>query len=348
MCHSQAVFLWQLYEDYASDEDKKYYLENKEEVSKLIISQYTRIHPEQISSLQYYSKTFCPAHYICVDHTIGAIVISCRGTSTITDCIADCTFCYESLCVRGVYGLVHKGIYQTASTIYVKILPTLHTLTLEYPDYKILCTGHSLGGAVAQVLTILLRAKHQEFDTNCIVFGAVPSVSENIANMEEFQSSVVSIINGSDMIPRCSLKSISDILERIETVSSKVGSDLWYDLEDSLGQNFQQIVKEHIRDKKVEWNDVKETHNVGQPLLPLGKCVNILGEEWRVCQNKEFAKIEAKLSSLSDHACDGYEGQVLKKMKNVANRIYKVDRKAEFVNLHNKFDLYYLSHLTPI
>ncbi|KAL7713357.1 sn-1-specific diacylglycerol lipase [Entamoeba marina] len=264
MRHSQAVFLWLLYEEYASLEQQKYYEENKEDVSILIASQYTQIHPDDIIYIQYSSKTFCPAHYIAIDHSIQSIVIACRGTSTITDCLADCTLYYQSILCEGEYGLVHKGMFQTASTLYITDYPIVVDLLKKYPSYKLLCTGHSL------------EAQNKDIQSYCVTFGAVPAVSENIATMELFKDCVISVINENDVIPRSSHKAVQELLERIDNVISMGGGELYYEIQDSFGQNMNKKIEELIENNKITWEAIENTNYVGQALLPMGSCRNII------------------------------------------------------------------------
>ncbi|KAL7720291.1 sn-1-specific diacylglycerol lipase [Entamoeba marina] len=329
MRHSQAVFLWLLYEEYASLEQQKYYEENKEDVSILIASQYTQIHPDDIIYIQYSSKTFCPAHYIAIDHSIQSIVIACRGTSTITDCLADCTLYYQSILCEGEYGLVHKGMFQTASTLYITDYPIVVDLLKKYPSYKLLCTGHSLGGAVASLLTLLFRCRNKDIQSYCVTFGAVPAVSENIATMELFKDCVISVINENDVIPRSSHKAVQELLERIDNVISMGGGELYYELQDSFGQNMNKKIEELIENNKITWEAIENTNYVGQALLPMGSCLKI----------HPFHQFKLKKTMLTNHGSSGYEIQVIEKYNTIVGTKILIDRISEYKQLLTKFDI---------
>ncbi|KAG0683261.1 hypothetical protein C6P40_002122 [Pichia californica] len=60
-----------------------------------------------------------------------------------------------------VYGnckkcFIHKGFYDGSKEIYDAMFPKLLSLIKEYPDFKIVLTGHSLGGAIVPLLGIEL------------------------------------------------------------------------------------------------------------------------------------------------------------------------------------------------
>ncbi|BFU22659.1 lipase, putative [Entamoeba histolytica HM-1:IMSS-B] len=337
--HSVSVFQWTLYESYASNEEKRYYQNNKEEVSRLIISQYNHIHPDDIILLQHNSKPFCPAHYVCVDHSIDAIIVCCRGTQTITDCLVDCSFYYESIYCEGEYGLIHKGIYQTASTIYISVLPAVRKLLTKYPKYKVLCTGHSLGGAVAEIVTLLYRSRNKMVPVYCVAFGAVPAVSSNIAELPIFKECILNIINQNDIVPRASHRAMQELLERIDNIINIVGYDLYYELEDSLGKNVDLTVARVIKEKEITWDKIKNTNYVGQALLPMGNCIEISEGRWFEFDNEAFGQIEPKQTAVSDHSSYKYEKSVLQKYEEITGIKLVPNRKEEYKILSSKFDL---------
>ncbi|KAL9624695.1 MAG: hypothetical protein Q9160_001049 [Pyrenula sp. 1 TL-2023] len=99
-------------------------------------------------------------HFVSIDHDFKAVVLTCRGTLGIQDVLTDMICDYDSLLWRGTTYKVHRGILASARRLLSgpgsRVFSTLKHAMEEYPDYGLVMTGHSLGGAVAAVLGILI------------------------------------------------------------------------------------------------------------------------------------------------------------------------------------------------
>lgn len=99
-------------------------------------------------------------HYISLDHESQAVVLACRGTLGFEDVLADMTCDYDELIWRGKTYKVHKGIHASARRLLYggdgRVLLTLRQALEEFPDYGLILTGHSLGGAVCALLGVML------------------------------------------------------------------------------------------------------------------------------------------------------------------------------------------------
>lgn len=106
--------------------------------------------------------------FTLADDSAKVYWVSCRGTSNMTNAILDIKYTKtrQNLCDVPL----HEGFYESALAIYNKILRDLPNNT-----YKIRLTGHSLGGAVAVILMMLL-SKTRVID-KCITFGQ-PKVTD--------------------------------------------------------------------------------------------------------------------------------------------------------------------------
>ncbi|KAM7216655.1 hypothetical protein V8F06_007970 [Rhypophila decipiens] len=99
-------------------------------------------------------------HYISLDHESKAVVLACRGTLGFEDVLADMTCDYDDLVWRGKTYKVHKGIHASAQRLLYggdgRVLYTLKQALEQNPDYGLVLTGHSLGGAVTALLGVML------------------------------------------------------------------------------------------------------------------------------------------------------------------------------------------------
>ncbi|KAJ1731814.1 hypothetical protein LPJ61_002349, partial [Coemansia biformis] len=105
-------------------------------------------------------------HYIAVDHATRSVVLACRGTLGISDLFIDMLCEYEAVRLPGHAAAIggnaelraHSGMWHSAllladptSEVFKEVAEALRL----YPEYGLVITGHSLGGGVASLLTLL-------------------------------------------------------------------------------------------------------------------------------------------------------------------------------------------------
>ncbi|KAJ2683348.1 hypothetical protein H4R19_007010, partial [Coemansia spiralis] len=105
-------------------------------------------------------------HYIAVDHATRSVVLACRGTLGISDLFIDMLCEYETVRLPGHAAAMsepaelraHSGMWHSAllladpsSEVFREVAEALRL----YPEYGLVITGHSLGGGVASLLTLL-------------------------------------------------------------------------------------------------------------------------------------------------------------------------------------------------
>ncbi|KAJ2785324.1 hypothetical protein GGI15_001975 [Coemansia interrupta] len=128
-------------------------------------------------------------HYIAVDHSTRSVVLACRGTLGISDLFVDMICEYETIQLSGHQASrmpgqefrVHSGMWHSAlmlanmsSEVFKEVAEALRL----YPEYGLVLTGHSLGGGVASLLTLLWSQPlfdHQVQSKPCTPGSAVGS-----------------------------------------------------------------------------------------------------------------------------------------------------------------------------
>ncbi|KAK0612351.1 hypothetical protein B0T17DRAFT_593378 [Bombardia bombarda] len=183
-------------------------------------------------------------YYISLDHESKAVVLVCRGTLGFEDVLADMTCDYDDLIWRGTSYKVHKGVHASAQRLLYggdgRVLNTLRLALEEFPSYGLVLTGHSLGGAVAALLGVMLSepAPGTSFMTSsdphtkligdgsqattplrrtCLppgrpvhVFAYGPPSTMSASLCSATRGLITSIVNGNDMVPYLSLGVLHD------------------------------------------------------------------------------------------------------------------------------------------
>ncbi|CAK9015243.1 unnamed protein product [Durusdinium trenchii] len=179
---------------------------------------------EDILEAALVAEAFQPVYWVLRDRKTGCLVVTIRGTFSMSDIISDV---YASQTEYRNH-VIHEGTLHSARWIYEKVLPLLRRESGD--GRRVILTGHSLGGAVAAVLAWLLREDAQ-LDTLGFVFGVPQVVDESLAT--KMQRYVVGIIHGYDMVPQLSTKSLQDFQQQIAD-AAKTPEERLASLEDVL------------------------------------------------------------------------------------------------------------------
>lgn len=188
--------------------------------------------------------------FMAVDDEKKSIIISIRGTISISDMFTDLRGEPGYLCdclPEAVIGLdptfkAHKGMVAAASYVFRKLhgidrsndqdrsarVNVMSMSLAEFQDYQLVVTGHSLGAGTAAILTFLLRNQYPDRDVKCFAYSP-PGGLFNGAAATESEKFTLSLVVGDDVIPRTSLPNIArlsceirEVLEQCELPKYKL------------------------------------------------------------------------------------------------------------------------------
>ena len=158
---------------------------SRADIEKVLASQGYRL--EQYKQLDGYSVVYA---FATNDQTRQHI-IAVRGTSNAENAMVDAAFVLVSDPLTGIN--IHQGFLLSARDIYQQILPAIK------PGYTINTVGHSLGGAVALILAMMLDA--QDYPVGEVITFGQPKVT-NISGSRKFKHlNIIRLVTPKDVVP---------------------------------------------------------------------------------------------------------------------------------------------------
>eukprot|EP00435_Cladocopium_sp_Y103_P017250 s1087_g4.t1 len=195
------------------------YHETAFEVQRFALQQNWRLVSERLGD----SRKHRPAWALFLQQRLAAVSIrgthveQSRGGDLFTDFDAE---------LKEIYGAkVHSGVLLAALALERELRPTLKRL--GQAGYRIILTGHSLGGGVAAVLLWLLRhgtcGERLEAEVQGIGY-AVPSVVDHRTS-EALRPCFTSVVNSMDAVPRLSSSTLSRLADELSQCAEQSKED---------------------------------------------------------------------------------------------------------------------------
>lgn len=199
----------------------------------------TGLHYRDFIHVSFHNQIYEIPFFVALDHKREAVLVAVRGTLSLKDVLTDLSAECENLPLEGVIGAcyAHKGMCQAAGYIYKKLVNDgiLNQAFSIAPEYKLVITGHSLGGGTAALLAIMLK---NSFPTlKCYAFSP-PGGLVSKALADYTKDFVVSVVLGKDLVARLSLPNMEDLKRRILKIVSNCNKPkyrillqgCWYEL----------------------------------------------------------------------------------------------------------------------
>ena len=257
-----------------------------------------------------------PAWYSVVDHDRQNIILALRGTKEKDDIFVDLAAQF----VKWEDGYVHQGFLRSLT----KLEPFVKQLMIEqlekYAGYRLRIVGHSMGAAVASLLTLKWVKDFPNWNIHGYGYATPCVVSGNIAKRSE--ECFTTFVHHYDAVSRLSMGSIQDLhngmrlfvqrvkeqykqLAVLRTISFAMSSD---------NKKILQIVGDV---NKIIQEKLEKAINGSSPahLLPAGKTYQLWREKrgskfttWQMYQSKgiDYARLHFSPSMLKDHGSAGY------------------------------------------
>ncbi|XP_029127732.1 sn1-specific diacylglycerol lipase beta [Cajanus cajan] len=173
-----------------------------------------------------------PAFTVIRDRKSKSLIVFIRGTRSLRDMLTDALcapISFEHIIYshgseqsgnKKVSGHAHRGMVAAALWVKKRCIPVLLDALQHHPDFKIKIVGHSLGGGTAALLTYKLREIPQFSSSTCVTFGPAACMTLELA--EFGKPFIISVINGSDMVPTLSVFSVHDFISEVLKLVTKM------------------------------------------------------------------------------------------------------------------------------
>ncbi|EIN12299.1 alpha/beta-hydrolase [Punctularia strigosozonata HHB-11173 SS5] len=152
--------------------------------------------------------------FIARDDNRKEIVISFRGSTTIQNYISDVELVlipYDIANVTAPFGtLVHTGFLTAYKAVATELLANVTAVATEYPDYAIVPLGHSLGGAIASIAAVSLKASFPDRPMRLYTYGQPRTGNAVYATWvnDNFADNSFRVVHRDDCVPQLIVEAI--------------------------------------------------------------------------------------------------------------------------------------------
>mmetsp|Transcript_9891 Transcript_9891/g.14582 ORF Transcript_9891/g.14582 Transcript_9891/m.14582 type:complete len:554 (-) Transcript_9891:92-1753(-) len=262
-------------------------------------------------------------HFVAVDHAHKAVVLSIRGTFSLTDLIVDATGFSKPFCG----GEAHAHMAFMAERTWNESRPHIEQALSRNKGYTLVLTGHSLGAGVAWLVHMLVPSSFSSSRNRCFVYGCPPVFSPLELVPKHVVDSTTCYIHGDDTVPFLSMTSVRKLVDDIQYIKERKyqHSFLRRLLPFRIFQSFSQEKEETSNNNRLLHGNTKITPKRGSPLLivPASTIVwtkqkatsreNSTNQEpefdYKLCDPAKLARLGISLSkrAMADHALAIYE-----------------------------------------
>ncbi|KAL6998743.1 hypothetical protein U1Q18_044999 [Sarracenia purpurea var. burkii] len=164
------------------------------------------------------SSIMRPGYYIGIDVRKKLVILGIRGTQTVYDLITDIVSTSNEEVTFDGYSS-HFGTAEAARWFLSHEMGTIKQCLDKHEGFRLRLVGHSLGGATASLLAIMLRKKsYKELGfkpdiVTAVGYATPPCVSRELA--ESCSDYITTVVMQDDIIPRLSVASLTRLRNEI-------------------------------------------------------------------------------------------------------------------------------------
>jgi len=204
--------------DYAKEEINNTTEEGKDAIG--FISEMCNVDAADIMIHKTDTSPYDPSFFIALDRKNNAVILTFRGTLSLSDALTDLICDHEPYDIFGTEGFVHTGFRESAKRLSPRLEPMIYQalvkLNQEEP-LSLIVTGHSLGAAMATVLMThwLTSGTFVGIELQCYAYASPCVFSYSLSTHDALKCAIKSIIVKDDLVPRLCHGSAFDVRGRL-------------------------------------------------------------------------------------------------------------------------------------
>jgi len=145
--------------------------------------------------------------FVARDDGRKEIVVALRGSLSVTDIITDASLILTPFISPGVAApwgtLVHSGFLLGWNSVSLQVLSSVGLQLRTHPGYSLVTSGHSLGGALASLAAMSLKANFPSTNVTLYTYGQPRTGNSNFADWvnSEIGNNVFRAVHTFDGVP---------------------------------------------------------------------------------------------------------------------------------------------------
>ena len=166
------------------------------------------------------TSPYDPSFFIALDRKNNSVILTFRGTLSLSDALTDLICDHEPYDVFGTEGFVHKGFREAAKRLSPKLEPMIYQAIVKLNQKEpisLIVTGHSLGAAMATVVMVhwLTSGTFVGIELQCYAYASPCVFSHSLSTHIALKHAIKSIVMRDDLVPRLCLGSAFDVRGRL-------------------------------------------------------------------------------------------------------------------------------------
>ncbi|KAL0958316.1 hypothetical protein HGRIS_000461 [Hohenbuehelia grisea] len=174
--------------------------------------------------------------FIARDDDRKEIIVALRGSGSLIDGLVDIAFVPVPLISRGInpplFSFIHAGFLTAYNSVADVIINTVKDELVVHPDYTLVTSGHSLGGALASIAGLSLQQNFHNNTVRMYTYGQ-PRTFNSVAAFfvnSKFGNRAHRSVHVNDVIPHIVPQGILDFRHH--------GIEYWQFVEPAVPANF--------------------------------------------------------------------------------------------------------------
>ncbi|KAJ2569072.1 26S proteasome regulatory subunit rpn6 [Coemansia sp. RSA 1807] len=142
--------------------------------------------------------------YIAHNDYTRIIVVAFRGSADANDWVQDSEFSFDPWPAHVPGSMVHHGFLSAYRAVAPNVTSAISRLVAQHPTYKLVFTGHSLGGAESALCAVDMLSRYPQLKQRTYIYTyGMPRVGNDVwANMVEKMSvPAYRVVYESDLVP---------------------------------------------------------------------------------------------------------------------------------------------------